>query len=41
VYAEKPKAFARRMRRHFKAGRWHATVVTSHRPKKLAEAIHG
>lgn len=41
VYAEKPKAFARRMQWHWKAGRRHATVVTSHRPKELAEAIHG
>jgi CHAD domain-containing protein len=41
VYAEKPKAFARRMRRHWKAGRRHATALTSHRPKQLAEATHG
>lgn len=40
VYAEKPKAFARRMRRHWKAGRRHAKAMTSHRPKELAEATH-
>lgn len=41
VYAEKPNPFERRMRRHWKAGRGHATAMISHRPKELAEATHG
>jgi CHAD domain-containing protein len=38
VYAEKPKAFVKRMREHWKAGREHATATASRRPKVLADA---
>jgi CHAD domain-containing protein len=38
VYAEKPKAFMRRMRAMWRAGRGQEAVVAEHRPAELAQA---
>jgi CHAD domain-containing protein len=38
LYAEKPKAFMRRMRRYWKAGRARAAIERDQHPRELAEA---
>ena len=41
LYAEKPKAFVRRLRRYWRAWRNETRAVASHRPAELAEAAQG